>query len=340
MDIKITDIFNINITNPKKRFNKEYIVIDINSDYIDDYLDPINQYNGVYIYRLKKTGKLAQHFNKIGLNINNYIELGNYIVYDATNIKILLINKDTTQLTNRYSLLTTVGQLYIWKPLSMNGNYTNLGLVCTDDPHEVPDQFIGLVPRNHVKIFESSYAELFQNDYNLLGSNKDNKKKLLTTNILNEHNNDDNSVDSVDSTDTKNIPEQIEHFTDNNWEVFKTNNLVLVEANNPWYVNKENTIPQKYISSDKYFENDDNKKDYTHPYAYNKPQDSAQYVSNVKLDGSQPNLGLGYSFAERRNVENFGPSTKKDDNTNYIIMIMFFVIALLFLYNIYKKKKI
>ncbi len=337
MDIKITDIFNINITNPKKRFNKEYIVIDINSDYIDDYLETINQYNGVYIYRLKKNGKLQQSFNKIGLNINNYIELGNYIIYDTTNIKILLINKDNTELTNRYSLLTTVGQLYIWKPISMNSNYTNLGLICTDNPHEVPDQFIGLVPRNHVKIFDSSYSELFQNDYNLLGSNRDNKKKLLTTNILNEHNNDNNSIDSLD---TQNISEQKEHFTDNNWQVYKTNSLVLVEANNPWYVNKENTIPLKYISSDKYFQNDDNKKDYTNPYGYNNIQSNAQYESNTKLDGSKPNLGLGYSFAERRNIENFGPKTEKKDNTNYIILIMFIVIILLFAYNIYKKKKL
>ncbi len=335
MDIKITDIFNINITNPKKRFNKEYIVIHINSDRIDDYLETINQYNGVYIYRLKKNGKISQNFNKIGLDINNYIELGNYIIYDTTNIKILLINKGLTQLTNRYNLLTTVGQLYIWKPVSMNNNYTNIGLICTDDPHNVPDQFIGLVPRKHIKIFDSSYAELFQNDYNLLGSNKDNKKKILTTNILNEYDLDNNSVDS---SDTKNIPSQKEHFTDNNWHVFKTNNLVLVEANNPWYVNKENTIPIKYISSDKYFENNDDKIDYKHPYGFNKPPDSAQFESHVKLDGSKPNLGLGYSFAER-NIENFGQKPEKKDNTNYIIIIMFIVIALLFLYRSIKSKK-
>ena len=335
MDIKITDIFNINITNPKKRFNKEYIVIHINSEHIDSYLEPINQYNGVYIYKFKRNGKINQSFNKIGLDINNYIDLGNYIIYDTSNIKILLINKNKTILTNRYSLLTTVGQLYIWKPISMNGNYTNLGLICTDNPHQVPDQFIGLVPRNHVKIFESSYSELFQNDYNLLGSNKDNKKKILTTNILNEYDSDNNSIDS---TETQNVSSQKEHFTDNNWQIFKTNNLVLVENNNPWYVNKENTIPVKYISSEEYFKNKDDKIDYTHPYGFNKPSDSAQYESNIKIDLSKPNLGLGYSFAERKNVENFGPPTKNKDNTNYIIIIMFIVIAALFLYRSIKTK--
>jgi hypothetical protein len=334
MDIKITDIFNINITNPKKRFNKEYIVIDINNEHIDDYLDTINQYNGVYIYRLKKNSKLTQIFNKIGLNINNYIELGNYIIYDTTNIKILLINKDFAQLTNRYSLLTTVGQLYIWKPISMNPNYINLGLICTDNPHDVPDQFIGLVNRDHVKIFESSYSDLFQNDYNLLGSNRDNKKKILTTHILNEHNNDNNSVDSVDSSDTQNVSSKTEIYKDNNWDVFKTKNLVLLETKNPWYLNKKNTIPVKYISSDNYFNNKNN----NNPPPNNNnnpPPNNTQYESKQNLGLG---LGLDNSFTERQNIENFGQKPKKNDNTNYIIIIMFIVIVLLFLYRSIKTK--
>ena len=122
MDIKISDIFNITITHPKKRFNKDYIIININSENIDYYLTPINQYNGIYIYKLKKDGRIIESFKRVGLNIDDYIELGHYILYDTNNIQILLINKNNANITNRYTLLTTIGQLYIWKPISMNNN--------------------------------------------------------------------------------------------------------------------------------------------------------------------------------------------------------------------------
>jgi hypothetical protein len=50
MNIKITDIFGININN-NNQFNKDYIIIDISPDNIDLILQPINQYNGVIIYK-------------------------------------------------------------------------------------------------------------------------------------------------------------------------------------------------------------------------------------------------------------------------------------------------
>lgn len=361
MDIKITDVFNIDIKNPKKRFNKDYIVLEIDNESIDDYLTTLNQYNGVYIYKLKKDGKLANIFNKIGLNINNYIELGNYIIYDINNIKILLVNKKNTQVTNRYSLLHTAGQLYIWKPISTNPNYINMGLICTSNPNEIPEDYIGLIPHNHIKIFQNSYSDLLQNDnnliqndYNLLGSSKDNKKKLITFNILNE--NDNESVDSYDSYDSKDSYDsyetsskirKIENFDGNtegeqvldndenkNWNQYKSRSLVLVESNNPWYINKNDTIPIKYIKNDDYFNR-----------GYHKYSEGSSYDSNIELDGASPTMGYGYSFADRRKVqkpekiENFSDDSDNVDNTNYIIIILFIVIALLFLYNVYYKKK-
>ena len=339
MNIKITDIFNINITNPKQRFNKEYIIIEINNDYIDDYLTPINQYNGTYIYKLKKDSKISNTFNKIGLDINNYIELGHYIIYDNNNIKILLINRKNGYVTNRYNLIDTVGQLYIWKPVSPNSNFINIGLICTTNPNEVPEDQIGLVPTNHVKIFENSFSDLFQNDYNLLGSNKDNKKKLITYNILNQKNLNDN--DSLDNNNLDNLDnlDKIEHFTDStrkttentvqDWTKYQGKSLVLVEANNPWYINKDTTIPIKYIRNDDYF----NK-------GYRKLPNDASYKSNIVLDEYSPSLGYGYSYADRNNiqkVESFDGENK--DNSNYIIIIMFVIILLLFYYNIYYKRK-
>ena len=345
MDIKISDIFNITITHPKKRFNKDYIIINIVNENVDYYLTPINQYNGVYIYKLKRDGRIIESFKKVGLNIDDYIELGNYIIYDTNNIQILLINKNNSNITNRYTLLTTIGQLYIWKPISMNNNYINLGVICTTNPNDIPNDYIGLVPREHVKIFENSSAELFQNDYNLLGSNRDNKKKLISSNILNNtpSENDSQAENNENDSQAENN-NKIEHF-EGDWTQYRGNKLVLVEAENPWYVNKENTIPVKYIHNHNFFIDKNIQKlqnTPTIPNAYQNTPDNvnnnATYVSNVVLDTSKPSLGFGYSFAGR-NVEQFNEkSSSNKDNSNYVIIIMFIAIILLFGYNIYYKK--
>ena len=65
MNIQIYDIFGINI-NDNNHFNKDYIVIDISADNIDLILQPINQYNGVIIYKYKPSNyliKIEQYYN-------------------------------------------------------------------------------------------------------------------------------------------------------------------------------------------------------------------------------------------------------------------------------------
>ncbi len=345
-DIKLTDIFNINITNSKKQYNKDYIIVEINNDSFDNYLEIINQYNGVYIYKLKKNNKLINHFSKLGLNLDDYIELGHYIIYNANNVKILLINKKNTIITNRYTLIDTVGQLYIWKPMSLNRDYTNLGIICTSNPNEMPSNYIGLIPKNYIKIFNASYDQLFQSDYNLLGSNKDNKKKIMTYNILNEADYDSDN-ESTDSNNTKikitnnkinlankqvnlaNNQDNIEHFS-SDWTEYRSPNMVLVENENPWYVNKQDTIPVKYISNNNYF-------------GYHKSRDGALYESQIVLDASSPSMGYGYSYASRqnvlKNVENMeGKSIK--DNSNMIIIFLFIAIAILLFYKMSNKRNI
>ncbi len=242
MDIKITDIFNIKI-DPKN--NNDYIVIDINSDYIDDFLIPINQYNGIYIYKLNKNNRLKYEFNKINLDLNDYIELGNYIIYETNYIKILLVNKNSTIVTNKYNLIDTVNNLYIWKPISPNPEYLNLGLIITSDPHEVPEDYVGLISDKYVKIFNnSSYSQLFQNDYNLIGCSKDNKKKLYTVNMINSNPDSNQELELIQS-------DQNIEFT-GDWSVYRTKNFILNNNENPWFKNKEN-IPPEYINNNNYF---------------------------------------------------------------------------------------
>jgi hypothetical protein len=318
-DIKITDLFGINIM-INDNFNKDYIIINFSNEYIDDLLIPINQYNGTYIYKLNKSNKFFKKVNnKININIDNYVELGNYILYDINDIKIILAHKNACIITNKYTLLDVIGNLHIWKPISSNKEYTNLGVICTNNNY-FPNEEIGLIHSSHIKIYDDYNVSLFQNDFNILGSKKNGHKKLLTYNILKST--DDNKENINDNKENINDNNKIiEHFSKD----ISDKHLVLVESDDPWFINKNDTIQLKYINNENYF---------GHRKLYHK---GALFKSNMILDESSPSLGFGYSYAERRNVikEIF---SNINDSSNYIILTMFIIITSLFLYNIYIKK--
>ena len=316
MKINITDIYGCKLSDfnsNKSNFNKDYIIIDFSYEDIDNILIPINQYNGIFIYKLNKSAKI---FNKIkdDLNIDDYCELGNYMIYDMNNIKILLVHNKSCIKTNKYTLLDVIGQLYIWKPIILNNDYTNLGVICTDNNYDIPSDYIGLIPSEYVKLSNNVHnSELFPLDYNILSSYKNGRKKLSTMNILksnkeNEYNKENESNNNV------------EHFSN----VDKKSRLVLVDSDDPWYINKDDNIELKYISNKDYFGVRD------------KYLEGANFKTNIELNASDPTLGYGYSYADRKNViiEKF----TNNDKSNYIILIMFTIIILLFIYNIYLKK--
>jgi len=111
---------------------------------------------------------------------------------------------------------------------------------------------------------------------------------------------------------------------------YKGKRLVLVESDNPWYVNKENAIELKYINNQNYF-----------GIRQNYPVGTA-FKSNTVYNTTSPNLGYGYSYADRKNaiIEKFSenPEDNTNNNANYIIFIMIVIIILLLAYNYYKKK--
>ena len=375
--IKITDLFGINILSRKDindDINKDYIIINFSGDYIDDLLLPINQYNGNYIYKLNKK---SQYFDKLLIknqfNIDDYIELGNYIIYNTNNIQIMLIRKKCAGITNVYNLIDVVGNLYVWKPVYKYVSYTNFGVVITTDEIE-PTEPIGTIKSEYVKLstpININSDMLFENEYSILGSHKNNKRKILSIKMLNNtHNNRDNNRENKenyiehfanscsyeqqsdeqyeqDGQDGQNgqpgqdaqpgqeygdyaLDEDMENIRAN-LNVYKGKRLVLVESDNPWYINKENVIELKYINNQNYFG------------ARDKYLEGATFKSNTVYDTTSPNLGYGYSYADRKNpiIEKFTEKNTDNDNKNadYIILIMISCIILLLVYNYYKNKK-
>ena len=340
--VNLTDLFGFNIKNSIKNINKDYIIIEIPHDLYNHCLNAIGQYNGNIIYSLNLNSNLLQNvFSKHNLNINDYVSMGNYISHNQQTLKIIVSNKQNTYHTNKYNLIDIVNDLYIWKPLSNSDSNTNLGVVCTRND-SIPDVETGLISKNNCNVFEinNSLAELFIGDYALLNCIKDGKRKIITTNLLKNKNTNVNVNVNV------NVNNKVEHFVNHydknqteafdnahindgdDWIQYRGKQVVLVAENNPWYINKNTTIPSKYISNDNFLGANLFKNNY------------ASYESKVELDIDSPSLGYGYSYASRQNVEKFNGTYDEitDNNSDIIVFILFFILLLLFVYNIYYKK--
>lgn len=336
--IILTDLFGFNIKNNSKKFNKDYIIIDIPNNLYNHCLSSIGQYNGNIIYSLnKKSNLLHTLFKKYNIDFNNYVSMGNYISHNQHTIKIIVADKKNIKITNNYNLITIVNDLYIWKPLSNSDSYTNLGIVCTRNDFK-PDIETGLIVKENCNIFDihNSLTELFVGDYSLINSVHDGKRKIITTNLLknkvehfiNHYNENENEHENEINKQNQN-----ESISDNEytWDKYKGKQVVLVTDNNPWYVNKNITIPLKYVSNNNFL-------------GYNVVKNNyAKYESNVTLDKDSPTMGYGYSYASRRNVEGFNNTSENegdtDNNSDIIIFVLFFMLLLLFIYNIYYKRR-
>lgn len=300
MDIKIYDLFGRELTENSRNFDYNYIVLDILSpEHIELILTSINQYNGAYIYRYECSNQFKNYCNKYGLNINDYIKLGDYIIYDINDIKIILANKNNVLITDRYTLIDTIGQLSIWKPHSINNEYTNFGVICTTNTNEIPSDPIGLISAKHVKIFDSNFNDLFQNDYCVLGNKLNGKRKLLTTHMIN-HN---KKID-----EKNNINDNIKiNYNTSKWTKYKNDIVMLKISDNPWYDDFDGC---KLSSTD---------------------------IINTNFIKKKVKKYVKETFKDTK-INNDITIEKNTDKSTYVIIILFILIILLFLYNKYQKK--
>ena len=107
-------------------------------------------------------------------------------------------------------------------------------------------------------------------------------------------------------------------MTTNINNLFEGSHVVLTMDEDPWYNSDNLGIPKKYIPYN--FTSDDD------PYKSDLHLKYAPYKSNVKLDMTKNDLGLGHSFlARKKNMENFTTS----DNTNRNILMVLIIIILI-----------
>ena len=145
---------------------------------------------------------------------------------------------------------------------------------------------------------------------------------------------DENNKDQLWTTETtKTVVKDNSQETSDNWVTQKGKRVILIQPDNPWYINKTNR-------------NVLNQKSY---------RDNADYRTNFVMDPTKPDLGYGHSYASRsgspvtcsKNCENVDPNAKvyeyfsedSGDNKlfsfNVIISMLLFLVVSLILFRIY-----
>ncbi len=132
--------------------------------------------------------------------------------------------------------------------------------------------------------------------------------------------------------------------TDYNWDKYHGKTVVLVENDNPWFVNSDTTTQQHYNTNDTVLNDNIEVVSHDNVLAYGNNLD---YKSNFVMDTNSPNLGYGYSFASRKGVpcnknnnliEGFGTPNNDCTDMQIIALIVFMAIVLM-LYKLWKNNK-
>lgn len=106
--------------------------------------------------------------------------------------------------------------------------------------------------------------------------------------------------------------------TDYSWDKYQGKTVALVESDNPWYINQNDTVQMKYGKDQKI-------------YTDIKYRNNADYVSDFAYDMTRPDVGLGYSYADHQGVdckkiEKFD-GFKDDNQLVFIILLILFAIV-------------
>ena len=270
----------------------------------------------------------------------NFISLGMVWINNTSSTlpKIYLIPTDFVKINklnklkfkaNEYYLLSNseIGIKSIKKSKLCNNNITDMKIINASDNIDLINNDINNSKKKSNQLVSySAQGELILNDKCI--SNDEFKKNKENWNISNnitkydEESDLDSYLSNIQSDNKKNkIPD-----TNFSWSNFSGKNVVLVESNDPWYINKTNTIEHQFIKG----QNIDNNLKY---------RNHADFKSNKILDLKSPSLGYGNSYIDRltNSIKIEGFNAQKNDNIN-IIASLLCVLILLFLYKCVKHR--
>ena len=141
---------------------------------------------------------------------------------------------------------------------------------------------------------------------------------------------DDTSLNQSWSTESSDSDVSENSSTDYNWDKYHGKTVVLVENDNPWFVNDDVVTKKTYNTAGAVLHDD---------IVY---RENADYKSNFVMDINSPSMGYGYSFADKGGIpcdkiEGFGQiNSKSCSGDMQIIAIIILIAVILMLYKMFK----
>lgn len=310
--------------------NTPFIVIHTNNIHNLLYLKASDEKN--YIYRFREVF-LNNILKRNELEPSNFRPIGdvwyNSYIFEQK-LSFILVNKQISQPTNNFTIAKKTNYGKIYHPTE-NSQYTYMG--CYYEPNiNKPKKGI-LVDKQYVRYLNEklSYDIGFIDDFNTLG--------VKGMNMIEPIVDDNESLNTI-------IGEHV----------------VLTQSDYPWYIEKGKNA-EDVFTGEKMFPNgrfpknrypldkekilgiDSNK-------YFNSTDKFAEQVSNVKLDRTSKNLGMGYSFEDRLRAsgepdykyETFKNNLNKKCSKsitllNYLMFFMIIIILLTVAYDFYRSSK-
>ena len=115
--------------------------------------------------------------------------------------------------------------------------------------------------------------------------------------------------------------------------MLKGTEVVLVDSDNPWYLNHELRVASKYIPSEFYLEFKNN-----NPYRQSTYVKQGRYDTELRPD-QQSKLLKTHSFLERKLITDNREFLNKNGDTmnRNILLILIVILAFIYFYKVYRK---
>lgn len=144
----------------------------------------------------------------------------------------------------------------------------------------------------------------------------------------------DFDTSSLDTHDQSWFRELVQHSNASEYKLdsIKGKTVVLVDSDDPWYVNKDITVPKKHVD----MFGIDNVNNEIHNYKL------GDFKSYFNIDAGRPDLGYGYSYSSRQGepcVEGF-QNNETTDKTIIFMIICVIILIILVYRNYYMNRKL
>ena len=285
--IAITDISGNNIDNDKDINSKlPFILVHTTQPYLLlEKVSSVPEIDGIWKLVLPTIFHIL-YVNKI--NPNNFAPVGDIWLPSPTlpkQLSILLVNTDidVSKYPIDYVKLDSYTNFNIWKPICPRG-YQEIGLIAS--PTKPSLRAIKVINNKYLLEYMGKSnvkgRNTNMNEFNLL-SNIEIKKYTVNKTKLSNKNTVSNNNDNVALEDT------ITNDKTQSWKTHEGKRVMLVEPDIPWYITKKTAFPPG--GYDIQSQGKLNEKEY---------RDNADFNSTFVMDGTRPDMGYGYSYAQRK----------------------------------------